>query len=196
MAKNEKEQVQVESRAELRNWLANNHTRESGVWLATFKKHCAEKYVSYDDIVEEVICFGWIDSMTRKLDEDRSLLWIAPRQAGSNWSRRNKEIVARLEDAGLLTPPGLAKIEAAKADGTWTALDAVENLEIPPDLTEALARYPDAAGYFEAFPRSVKRGILEWIFNAKRPQTRAKRIDETARLAQDNLRANQWPRQG
>ncbi|WP_420641676.1 YdeI/OmpD-associated family protein [Candidatus Leptofilum sp.] len=192
----EKEKVQVETRAELRGWLAQNHPRQGGVWLVTFKKHCGDKYVSYDDIVEELICFGWIDSMTRKLDADRSMLWIAPRKRGSNWSRRNKEIVARLEATGLLAPPGLAKIEAAKADGTWDALNAVENLEIPPDLAEALAQYPDAAAYFEAFPRSVKRGILEWIFNAKRPQTRAKRIEETARLAQDNLRANQWPRQG
>lgn len=191
-----KERVQVESRAELRSWLGQNHTREVGIWLVTFKKHCGEKYVSYDDIVEEVICFGWIDSQPRKLDEDRSMLWIAPRQSGSNWSGRNKAIVVRLEKDGLLMPPGMAKIEAAKADGTWNALDSVENLEIPPDLAEALAQYPNAPGCFDAFPRSVKRGILEWIFNAKRPQTRAKRIEETARLAEDNLRANQWPRQG
>ncbi|MBK7893516.1 MAG: YdeI/OmpD-associated family protein [Candidatus Promineifilaceae bacterium] len=195
MIKKEQEQVEVESRAALRDWLTQNHTREAGVWLVTYKKHCGQKYVSYDDIVEEVICFGWIDSLARKLDDDRSMLWIAPRKPGSNWSRRNKEIVARLKAAGLLMPPGLAKIEKAQADGTWNALDAVENLEVPPDLAEALAHYPDAASYFDAFPRSVKRGILEWILNAKRPQTRANRIAETARLAQDNIRANQWPRQ-
>jgi uncharacterized protein YdeI (YjbR/CyaY-like superfamily) len=191
----QKEQFQVESRAELRDWLGLNFKRNQGVWLVTFKKHCTNKYVSYDDIVEEVICFGWIDSLTRRLDADRSMLWIAPRKAGSNWSCRNKEIVARLEAAGLLTSAGIAKIEAAKADGSWNALDAVENLEIPPDLAQALAQYVNAANNFAAFPRSVKRGILEWILNAKRPQTRANRIEETARLAQDNLRANQWPRQ-
>lgn len=195
MAK-EKEQVQVESRTQLRQWLIHNYTRQAGVWLVTFKKHCGDKYVSYDDIVEEVICFGWIDSLTRKLDADRSMLWIAPRKLGSNWSGRNKQIVARLEAEGLLMPPGIAKIEAAKLDGSWNALDAVENLEIPPDLAEALAQDSVAANNFAAFPRSVKRGILEWIFNAKRPQTRTKRIEETARLAGDNIRANQWPRQG
>lgn len=192
--KMEKEQVQVESRAELRQWLAENHERSEGVWLITFKKNVGDKYVSWDDIVEEVICFGWIDSLPRKLDQERSMLWIAPRKAGSNWSGRNKAVVARLETAGLLAPAGLAKIEAAQADGSWNALDGVENMDVPPDLTEALAQYTDAAANFEAFPRSVKRGILEWILNAKRPQTRQKRIEETARLAQDNIRANQWPR--
>ncbi|MEZ4595295.1 MAG: YdeI/OmpD-associated family protein, partial [Chloroflexota bacterium] len=180
MTHGEKEQVQVESRAALRDWLAQNHAREAGVWLVTFKKHCGAKYVSYDDIVEEVICFGWIDSLPRKLDDDRSMLWIAPRKPGSNWSGRNKEIVARLKATELLMPPGLAKIEAAQVDGTWNALDAVENLEVPPDLAEALAEYPAAATHFDAFPRSVKRGILEWILNAKRPKTRANRIAETA----------------
>jgi uncharacterized protein YdeI (YjbR/CyaY-like superfamily) len=192
----EKEQVQVESRTQLRQWLIQNYTRQAGVWLVTFKKHCGDKYVPYDDIVEEVICFGWIDSLTWKLDADRSMLWIAPRKLGSNWSGRNKQIVTRLDAAGLLMPPGIAKIEAAKLDGSWNALDAVENLEIPPDLAEALAQDSVAADNFAAFPHSVKRGILEWIFNAKRPQTRTKRIEETARLARANIRANQWPRQG
>lgn len=190
----EKEQVQIESRAELRQWLVENHERGEGVWLITFKKSAGDKYVSWDDIVQEVICFGWIDSQARKLDADRSMQWIAPRKPGSGWSRRNKEHVAQLAAAGLLMPAGIAKIEAAKADGSWNALDAVENLEVPLDLVEALAEYPDAPANFEAFPRSVKRSILEWISIAKRPLTRQKRVEETARLAQDNIRANQWPR--
>lgn len=190
----EKEQVQVESRAALRQWLAENHQRSKGVWLVTFKKSAGDKYVSWDDLVQEVICFGWIDSQARKVDTDRSMQWIAPRKRGSGWSRRNKEHVAQLEAAGLLLPAGMAKIEAAKADGSWNALDAVENLEISPDLAEALAVYTDAVDNFEAFPPSVKRSILEWIQNAKRPQTRQKRVEETARLAQDNIRANQWSR--
>jgi uncharacterized protein YdeI (YjbR/CyaY-like superfamily) len=94
--------------------------------------------------------------------------------------------------AGLMAPAGLEKIEAARQDGSWNALDTIEALEIPPDLEEALAAYHSARGFFEAFPRSVKRGILEWIANAKTHATHAKRIEETARLAEDNLRANQW----
>ena len=188
----DKEQVQVESRREWRQWLAENHERDEGVWLVTFKKHMGNKYLSYEEMVEEALCFGWIDSLGRKLDDERTMLWMSPRKPGSGWSRPNKERVDRLTAANLMMPAGLEKIEAAKADGSWTALDAVENLEIPPDLEEEFRNYESAASNFEAFPRSVKRAILEWISNAKRPPTRAKRVEETARLAQDNIRANQW----
>ena len=122
------------------------------------------------------------------------MLWFAPRKAKSGWSRVNKERIEKLTKSGKMAPAGLAKIEAAKADGSWTALDAVENLEIPDDLASELGKYGSAAANFEGFPRSVKRGILEWISTAKRADTRAKRIEETARLAEDNVRANQWPR--
>ena len=193
MAKNG-EQVQIESRREWRTWLEKNHTSDKGIWLVTFKKHCGDKYVAYDEIVEEALCFGWVDSLPRKLDADRSMLWLSPRKLGSNWSKLNKERVEKMITAGLMTPAGLAKIEAAQEDGSWYALDAIEALEIPPDLEAALASHPLARQHFDAFPRSVKRGILEWIANAKRPATRTKRVKETARLAQDNIRANQWPR--
>lgn len=178
-------------RAEWRAWLEHNHTRKEGVWLVTYKKSTGKPRVEYEESVEEALCFGWIDSKGNKLDDERTLLWFAPRKAGSNWSASNKERVERLVAAGLMTPAGLAKIEAAKADGSWNALDSVEALEIPPDLETALRSYSAAGQNFEAFPRSVKRTILEWIANAKRPETRAKRIGETARLAQDNIRANQ-----
>jgi uncharacterized protein YdeI (YjbR/CyaY-like superfamily) len=174
--------------------LEKNHARQGGIWLVTFKKHCGDKYVPYDDVVEEALCFGWIDSVTRKLDEDRTMLWLSPRKPGSGWSKLNKERVEKTIAAGLMTPAGLEKIEAAKQEGSWHALDAIEALEIPPDLEAALASYPSARQNFDAFPRSVKRGILEWIATAKRPQTRAKRVEETARLAEDNIRANQWRR--
>jgi uncharacterized protein YdeI (YjbR/CyaY-like superfamily) len=188
----DRERVQVESRTEWREWLARNHERAEGVWLVRFKKHKGDKYVSDEDAIDEALCFGWIDSLPRKLDEDRTMLWFAPRKAGSNWSKRNKERVAILIESGRMTPAGLAKIDAAKQDGTWTALDTVEALEIPADLAAEFNRYGAARQNFDAFPRSVKRGILEWILNAKRPETRAKRIAETARLAEQNIRANQW----
>ena len=190
------EQVQVESRADWRRWLAANHDRPMGIWLVTFKKHCGDRYVAYNDVVEEALCFGWIDSLPRRLDDDRTMLWLAPRQPGSGWSKLNKDRVERLIAAGQMAASGLAAIAAAQADGSWQALDGVEALEIPPDLATALAAYGAAAANFDAFPRSAKRGILEWIANAKRPATRARRIEETARLAQDNIRANQWPRSG
>ncbi|GAB4578362.1 MAG: YdeI/OmpD-associated family protein [Anaerolineales bacterium] len=180
------------TRAEWRAWLAQNHTRNEGIWLITYKKVSGKPAPSYEESVEEALCFGWVDSKGNKLDDERTMLWFAPRKKGSGWSKPNKIRVERLIQAGLMTPAGLAKIEAAKQDGSWTALDAVEALEIPPDLETALLANPPAQEYFNAFPRSVKRAILEWIANAKRPKTRAARLEETARLAAQNIRANQW----
>ncbi len=182
------------SRAEWREWLAQNHTRTEGVWLIMYKKAAGLPRVTYDEAVEEALCFGWIDSKGNKLDDNRSMLWFAPRKPRTGWSRLNKERITRLVDSGLMRPPGQAKIEAAQRDGSWTALDAVEALEIPPDLEQALAANPVAKQYFDAFPRSATRSILEWIANAKRPETRAKRITETVTLAAQNIRANQWQR--
>jgi len=191
---NRSERVQIESRSEWRAWLDKNYDSSEGVWLITFKKHCGNNHVSYDDIVEDSLCFGWIDSLPRRLDEVRTMLWVSPRKPGSGWSKLNKERVEKMIAAGFMTAAGMAKIEAAKQDGSWNVLDDIEALEISTDLEAALAAYSSARQHFDAFPRSVKRGILEWIANAKRPQTRAKRVEETARLAQDNIRANQWRR--
>lgn len=182
------------SRSEWRDWLGANHARTEGVWLVTYKKATGEPRVDYDEAVEEALCFGWVDSKPNKLDEARSLLWFAPRKAGTGWSKPNKDRVERMMAAGLMAPAGLAKVETAKKDGSWTALDAVERLEIPDDLAAALDARGEARARWDAFPRSVKRGILEWIGNAKRPETRAKRVEETASLAEKNERANQWPR--
>lgn len=180
------------SRAEWRAWLAENHGRTEGVWLVSYKKATGKPRVEYAEAVEEALCFGWVDSKPGKLDAERSVLWFAPRKPGSRWSGPNKERVARLVAAGLMAPAGLAKVEAARRDGSWAALDAVEALEVPPDLAAALAARPPAADHFAAFPRSVRRGILEWIVAARRPETRARRVEETARLAAENRRANQW----
>lgn len=184
--------VHPKTRIEWRKWLEKNHTRTEGVWLITYKKATGKPRVEYEEAVEEALCFGWIDSKANKLDDERSMLWMSPRKPGTGWSRPNKERVERLIAAGSMAPAGLAKIEVARKDGSWEALDAVEALEIPPDLEKALASHGAAKSNFEAFPRSVKRGILEWISNAKKPETRAKRVEETARLAAENLRANQW----
>ena len=146
----------------------------------------------YEDAVEEALCFGWIDSIGRKLDDDRTMLWFSPRKVGSGWARPNKERVERLTAAGLMTPAGQRVIDAAKADGSWSRLDDVDNFVVPDDLADALDSHPPAREHWDAFPRSVRRSILEWIMQAKRDTTRAARIEETARLAQQNERANQW----
>lgn len=180
------------TRAEWRQWLQDHHTRDSGVWLVSYKKRTGKPRVEYDEAVEEALCFGWVDSKPGKLDADRTMLWFAPRKPGSGWSRPNKLRVEKMIAAGLMMPAGLRKIEAARADGSWTKLDAIEDLVVPDDLARALENHPPAKQHFNAFPRSAKRGILEWIANAKTPQTRARRVAETATMASRNERANQW----
>jgi uncharacterized protein YdeI (YjbR/CyaY-like superfamily) len=160
--------------------------------VVTYKKGSGQPSPGYDALVEEALCFGWIDSKPGKVDDLRTKLWFAPRKVGTGWSRLNKERIARLQADGLMHPAGEAKITEAQADGSWTKLDAVEALEIPPDLAAALRQHPGAAENFEAFPRSAKRGILELIVQAKRPETRTARIAETATRAARNERANQW----
>ncbi len=184
--------IYAPSRAAWREWLSAHFDEYKSIWLVIYKKNSGVPTVTYDEAVDEAICFAWIDSKINKRDAESYAQFFARRNPKSNWSRVNKEKVARLEAAGLLAPPGLAMIEEAKRTGTWTALDGVENLEIPDDLQEAFDRYPGAIEYWHEFPRSVKRGILEWILNAKRAPTRAKRIEETASKAQQNIRANQW----
>ena len=184
--------VHPKSRAEWRKWLEENQARKEGIWLISYKKDTGKPRFDYDESVEEALCFGWVDSKPAKLDDERSMLWFAPRKPKTNWSKLNKDRVEKMIKAGLMAPAGLAKVEAAKKDGSWNALDGVEALEIPPDLAKALSKNKTAKEYFEAFPRSVKRGILEWILNAKRPETRTKRIEETVSLAEKNVRANQW----
>jgi uncharacterized protein YdeI (YjbR/CyaY-like superfamily) len=184
--------VQPKSRAEWRKWLEENHTRKEGVWLISYKKATGKPRVDYDESVEEALCFGWIDSKGNKLDDERSMLWFAPRRAGTGWSELNKQRVAKLIKAKRMAQPGLAKINAAKKDGSWNALDAEEALEVPSDLAEAFSKNETARGYFDAFPRSAKRAILEWISSARKPETRSKRIEETVTKAEQNIRANQW----
>lgn len=175
-----------------RQWLLDHHASAAGVWLITYKKATGKPQVTYNEAVEEALCFGWIDSKPRKMDAERSALWFAPRKPRSGWSRPNKERVARLIAAGQMMPAGLQKLEQAQRDGSWVKLDDVEDLRVPQDLALALASHPAAADHFAAFPPSARRGILEWIANAKSPATRARRVDETARLASLNQRANQW----
>ncbi|MEL6158546.1 MAG: YdeI/OmpD-associated family protein [Cyanobacteria bacterium J06627_32] len=177
------EQVEVDSRQAWRSWLAGNYTQSDSIWLVTYKKHTGDRYLPYDAIVEEALCFGWIDSLPRRLDEDRTMLLLSPRKAKSVWSKLNKSRVERLISEGRMMPLGLEKVEQAKANGTWTFLDDVEALVIPEDLAVALAGDEVARANFEGFSDSTKKGILQWIKMAKRSQTRQRRIKETIEQA-------------
>lgn len=180
--------VEVLTRSEWRAWLAANHDTCTGAWLVTFKKSSGRKRVTYDDAVEEALCFGWIDSTAGKVDDLRAKLWFCPRKPKSGWSKLNKDRVERLIAEGLMTPAGQAVIDTAKHNGAWSALDEVEALIIPADLAADLAANPTAQAYFDAFPKSARKGILDLLRSAKRPETRAKRIAEIVRLAAENRR--------
>jgi len=182
------------TRAEWRAWLERHHTRTEGVWLISFKRSLGRPRVEYEEAVEEALCFGWIDGRMGKLDEQRSMQWFSPRRPRSTWSRSNRERVERLIAAGLMTPAGLAKIEAAKQSGAWNALEPAEALEMPPDLEAALASRESARERFERYPRSTRRGLLGWIASAKKPETRAQRVQEVARLAKEGVRLTEPPR--
>ena len=182
------EQVEVTSREQWRTWLTNHHTQTESIWLVTYKKHTGSRYLAYDDIVEEALCFGWIDSLPRKFDADRTMLLLSPRRPKSPWSKLNKDRVAKILSQGLMTPAGQVKIDRAKADGSWSFLDDVEALVIPDDLADALAENSKAKQYFEAFSPSSKKGILQWIKSAKRANTRQRRIEKTVDLAAQNIK--------
>ncbi|WP_293908964.1 YdeI/OmpD-associated family protein [Deinococcus sp.] len=172
------------NRAAWREWPLEHHATASGVRCVLHKKSAADAAV-------EALCFGWSDSVGRKLDERRSTLYFAPRKKGSGWSAVNKARIEQLEVAGLLHASGLARILAAKRDGSWTLLGSVDALAVPPDLQTALEG-AGALARWTAFVRSARRGIPEWIVQAKTAPTRARRIEETARLAAQGERANRW----
>ena len=174
-----------------RAWLVANHTRPDGIWLITYRTTTGKATFTYEQAVEEALCFGWIDGQAKRLDDERTLQWYAPRRPGSVWAKSNKARVERLIADGRMTAAGQAKIDAAKADGSWSLLDSVDKLEVPADLAAAFDAYPDARAHFDAFPPSARHASLGWIATAKRPETRAKRVAETARLAQANVRMNQ-----
>lgn len=182
----------AKSQKEWRQWLEKNHESEKSVWLIIYKKESKTKSVYYPEAVDEALCFGWIDSKPNKRDAESFYQYFSKRNPKSNWSKVNKEKVKRLLAEGLITKSGLLAIEIAKQNGTWNALDEVEEIIIPDDLQKAFSKKKSALTNFEKFPRSSKRGILEWILNAKRPETRQKRIQETVDLAEKNIKANHY----
>ncbi len=188
----EEQFLEIRTRQDLRDWLAKNHGASASVWLVTYKKH-TDHYVPFGDLVEELLCWGWVDSRTRKIDEDRSAYLIAPRNPKSAWSAVNKAKIAAARASGAMTPAGEALVTTAKANGMWSYLDDVERLERPGDLEDALV----GAGLleaWEAWPRSIKRGTLEWLKSGKTEATRAKRIEDIVTSARGGLRPSPFRR--
>jgi uncharacterized protein YdeI (YjbR/CyaY-like superfamily) len=159
-----------------RAWLAANAGTARGVWVVSWRKASGRAAVPYADLVEEAICFGWIDSTVNALDEERGLQLMTPRKAKGGWTRVNRERVASLEAQGRMTDAGRRAVEVAKANGSWTVYDAVEDLIEPADLAAALDARPAARRAWDAFPPSARKQMLWWVVSAGRPETRAKRI--------------------
>lgn len=187
-------EIYCSSRKLFRQWLLKNHTQTHSIWLIIYKKGAAKKSVSYPEAVEEALCFGWIDSRPNKIDADSYKIIFAPRKPKSVWSKVNKKKIDELIEAGLMHEAGQSKIEAAIKNGSWAALDNVEEYIMPADLAKAFSKNKKAVKYFDAFPPFAKKQILSWIASAKQPETKQKRIAETVALAAENKRANQYQR--
>jgi uncharacterized protein YdeI (YjbR/CyaY-like superfamily) len=182
------ERLDFTTAAEWRRWLAENHTRRQGVWLVQYKPRTGKPAIPYEEAICEALCFGWVDSTYRRVDEERGMLWWSPRRKGSVWARTNRERVMRLEAEGRMTDAGRDAVEAAKADGSWSILEPVESLTVPDDLACAFTARPGAIERWEAFAPSAKRPYLLWIATARRPETRARRVRETADRVARGLR--------
>jgi uncharacterized protein YdeI (YjbR/CyaY-like superfamily) len=180
--------VEADDRATWRAWLEANHATSNGAWLVTWRPRSGRVGLDYEAAIEEALCFGWVDSTGGRVDDDRGKLYFAPRKPRSGWAATNKARVERLLAEGRMQPAGLAAIERAKSNGSWEVLDSVERLEIPDDLSAALAALPSAAANFAAFPPSARKQMLAWVAFAMRAHTRAARISQIAEAAARNER--------
>ncbi len=184
------QQVEVESTGQLHDWLALNHVRTEGVWLVTFLKSVPERYVGRWDVLDELLCFGWIDGIRRKLGDRRTMQLISPRRK-QVWAESYKVRVERLEAEGRMCEPGRAAVERSKQQGLWNAQAAIDALTVPEDLRAALRDHPEAEALFAAFAPSYRRNVLRWLASAKRPDTRARRIADLASLTSRNQKMPQ-----
>lgn len=178
--------VEWVDRAGWRAWLEANHAGSGGAWLVLHRREA--RAGSYEAAVEEALCFGWVDSTAGRVDEERSKLYFASRKPNSGWAATNKARLERLIADGRMASAGLAAIERAKANGSWTLLDSVERLEVPADLATALDAHPLARATYESWPPSIRKQSLAFIVQAKRPETRQDRIRKIADAAERNVR--------
>ena len=161
---------------EWRDWLANNHNKQQSVWLVLYKAKSGKLNLSWSDAVDEALCFGWIDSIRKPIDEEKFVQFFSKRKPNSNWSKINKQKIERLFAKGKMTAAGINSIEIAKENGSWTILDDIEDLVIPHDLETELANHSVANEFFQGLSKSIKKQILYWLASAKREETRNKRL--------------------
>ena len=178
-------QLHVTTRSQWRHWLVKNHDREiGGIWLLFHRKATGKPCIDYEDAVEEALCFGWIDSLIKKIDNDTFCRKFTPRKDASAWSATNKKRVEKIIREGRMTELGLAKVEAAKCSGRWNIEPRRPVLKtyVSQELLAALARNKKAKAFFESLPPSHQKHFMGWILIAKRPETRANRLKEAVAL--------------
>ncbi len=186
MSNNERDIINISTRKEWRMWLQKNHQKEASVWVVSYTKKSKKPYVDWSEMVDEALCFGWIDSTRKTIDEFSFKQHFGKRKPNSTWSKINKEKVERLITDGLMTDAGLEVIERAKENGSWYILDDVEELIIPIDLEIALANNIVAKNFYEGLSKSHKKMFLHRIVMAKRAETRQKRIYEIVKMLEEN----------
>ena len=175
-----------------RAWLKKNHVAKQSIWLVYYKKQSGVPTLTWSEAVDEALCFGWIDSTSRPIDDEKFMQFFSKRKPTSIWSKINKDKVDKLIKAGSMTAAGFDSIETAKQNGTWNILDEVEELIIPKDLQKEFAKQTGAEPYFLSLPKSIRKAILQWLVLAKRSETREKRIVEIATLAAQKLKPKQF----
>jgi uncharacterized protein YdeI (YjbR/CyaY-like superfamily) len=178
-------QLEITSASELRNWLEINHTQKESIWLVTYKKEIADKYVSVSEILDEILCFGWIDGIRRKVDNEKTMQLISPRKV-QHWTKTYKVRFAKLEKVRKMTDAGRKSVEVSKQAGLWDFMNDVDNLIKPQDFENELDKYSEAKNNWDNFGASSKRFMLRYIKIAKTPATRTKRISEISNLASQN----------
>jgi len=183
-----------ETAAQWRAWLEENHATSQGIFVVSWRKPTGKPAMTYNEMVEQALCFGWVDSRASRLDDQRTMLWFTPRRTGSGWSRPNKDRIGILQAAGLMHPSGQAVVDSSHEDGSWNLLDEIDNIEVPIDLQQAFVDRPGSGTNFAAFSASARKALLTWIATAKTPGTRARRVAETAEKAARGEKANQWTR--
>lgn len=172
-----------ESKQDWRNWLQENHKKKQAVWVVCYKKNTGVTSITWSEIVDEALCFGWIDGIKKNIDAEKYKQYVTKRKANSIWSKINKQKVEQFINEDLMTKAGLESIEIAKQNGSWSIYDEVEDLIIPEDLEIAFKKYDNAKEFYLSLSDSIKKQILAWLVLAKRAATRQKRIQEIVESA-------------
>ncbi|QIH34624.1 YdeI/OmpD-associated family protein [Sphingobacterium sp. DR205] len=184
--------ISIHTQAEWRQWLVENHFVKQSVWIICNTKNSGRPAVAWSELVDEALCFGWIDSTRKTITKGTFQQLFSRRKPRGTWSKINKEKVEKLIASGKMTEAGLEVIRLAKENGSWSVLNDVEELLIPEDLDRALKSYPGAEAFFAGLSRSAKKMLLQWIALAKRPDTRNRRIVEIAEQAASQMKPKQF----